>query len=132
MDYVRISDALRALVLEPDANEDLNQVLDRYYAPDYTHRTDGKTLNRTEFAEMAAGARGQVAAGTVTVLDELRDGATYAERHVFHVTLKNGATQDREVSIFGTFAPDGRFQHVNETGFDLALDPPADYPAAVR
>jgi hypothetical protein len=119
MDFVRISDALRALVLEPDADDDLNQVLDLYYAPDYTHRSDGKTLNRAEFTELAARVRGQVAEGTVTVLDELHDGATYAERHVFHITLKTGATQDREVSVFGTFAPDGRFRHVNETGFDL-------------
>jgi hypothetical protein len=120
MDYARISDALRALVLEPDASAELDQVLDRYYAPDYTHRTDGKTLDRDEFAEMVARVRSQVAEGTVTVLDELRDGSAYAERHVYHITLKNGATQDREVTIFGTFAADGRFQHLNETGFDIA------------
>jgi hypothetical protein len=123
MNYARVSDALRALLLEPDADAELGQVLDRYYAPDYTHRTDGKTVDRDEFAEMAAGARSQVAAGTVTVLDELRDGSTYAERHVYHITLKNGATQDREVAIFGTYAPDGRFRQLSETGFDL--DPAA-------
>jgi hypothetical protein len=123
MDYARISDALRDLVLEPDAGEDLNEVLDRYYAPDYTHRADGKTMNRVEFAEMAARARSQVADGTVTVLDELRDGAAYAERHVFHIALKDGATQDREVSVFGAFAPDGRFRHLSETGFDITEQP---------
>jgi hypothetical protein len=122
MNHVRISDALRALVFEPDAAE-LDQVLDRYYAPDYTHRTDGKTLDRDEFAEMAARVRSQVAEGSVTVLDELRDGSAYAERHVFHITLKNGAIQDREVAIFGTFAADGRFRHLSETGFDI--DPAA-------
>jgi hypothetical protein len=119
MNYVRISDALRALVLEPDPGEQLDQILDRYYAPDFTYRTDGKTLNRDQFAEMAARFRGQVEKGTVTVLDEFRDGSAYAERHVFHITLKNGATQDREVTIFGTFAPDGRFQHLSEAGFDI-------------
>jgi hypothetical protein len=119
MNHARISDALRALLFEPDSGAELNQVLDRYYAPDYTHRTDGKTLDRNQFAEMAARVRSQVAEGTVTVLDELRDGSTYAERHVYHITLENGATQDREVTIFGTFAPDGRFRHLSETGFDL-------------
>jgi hypothetical protein len=123
MNHARISDALRALLFEPDSGAELNQVLDRYYAPDYTHRADGKSLDRKQFAEMAARARSQVAEGSVTVLDELRDGSTYAERHVYHITLKNGATQDREVTIFGTFAPDGRFQHLSETGFDL--DPAA-------
>ena len=119
MNYARISDALRALLLEPDARADLDQVLDRYYAPDYTHRADGKTVGRDEFAEMAARARSQVAEGTVTVLDELREGRAYAERHVYHITLKNGDTWDREVSIFGTFAADGRFQHLSETAFDI-------------
>jgi hypothetical protein len=119
MKYVRISDALRDLVFEPDLGEELDQVLDRYYAPDYTHRANGKTLDRDGFAEMAAQVRGQVAEGTVTVLDELRDGSAYAERHVFHITLKNGATQDKEIAIFGTYAADGRFRHLNETGFGI-------------
>jgi hypothetical protein len=119
MNYVRISDALRALLFEPDSGAELDHVLDRYYAPDFTYRTDGKTLDRNEFAEMVARVRSQVAEGTVTVLDELRDGSAYAERHVFHITLKNGATQDREVAIFGTFAADGRFRHLSETGFDI-------------
>ncbi|MFD7408746.1 nuclear transport factor 2 family protein [Streptomyces sp. NPDC059866] len=119
MSHVRISDALRALVFEPDPAVELHEVLDRYYAPDYTHRSDGKTLNRDEFTRMVAGIRGQVTEGTVTVLDELTDGDTYAERHVFHITLKNGTTQSREIAIFGTFAEDGRFRHLSETGFDL-------------
>jgi len=119
VDYVRISDALSALLFDPDSDTELGQVLDRYYAPDYTHRADGKTLDRDEFAEMVSRARSQLAEGVVTVLDELRDGSAYAERHVFHITLKNGATQDREVAIFGTFAEDGRFRHVSETGFDI-------------
>jgi hypothetical protein len=119
MDFVRISDALRALVFEPDPGVELDQVLDRYYAPDFTYRADGKMLDRGEFAEMVARVRSQVAEGTVTVLDELRDGAAYAERHVFHITLKNGDSQDREVAIFGIFAPDGRFRHLSETGFDV-------------
>jgi hypothetical protein len=119
MNYARINDALMALLFEPDSGADLDQVLDRYYSPDYTHRTDGKTLDRDEFADMAARVRSQVAGGTVTVLDELRHGSVYAERHVYHIALKNGATQDREVAIFGTFAEDGRFRHLSETGFDL-------------
>jgi hypothetical protein len=119
MKYARISDALRALVFEPDSGTELDQVLDRYYAPDFTFRTDGKTLDRAEFAEMVVRVRSQVAEGSVTVLDEFRDGSMYAERHVFHITLKNGATQDREVAIFGTFAEDGRFRHLSETRFDI-------------
>ncbi|WP_151483129.1 nuclear transport factor 2 family protein [Streptomyces albicerus] len=119
MSHVRISEALRALVFEPDPALELHQVLDRYYAPDYTHRSDGKTMNRDEFTQMVAGIRGQVTGGTVTVLDELTDGHTYAERHVFRITLRNGTTQTREIAIFGTLAEDGRFRHLSETGFDV-------------
>jgi len=126
MKYASICDALNALLFERDSSAELDQVLDRYYAPDYTHRTDGKEVDRDEFAEMVARARSQVAQGTVTVLNELRDGSAYAERHVLHITLKNGATQDREVAIFGTFATDGCFQHLSETGFDI--DPAALSP----
>jgi hypothetical protein len=119
VNYARISDALRDLLFEPDSGADSGEVLDRYYAPDFTYRADGKTLDRDEFAELVARARSQVAEGAVTVLDELRDGSAYAERHVFHIALKNGATQDREVAIFGTFAPDGRFRHLSEIGIDV-------------
>jgi hypothetical protein len=119
MNYARVSDALTDLLSAPGSGPELDQVLDRYYAPDFSFRTDGETLDRDEFAAMAARVRSQVAAITVTVLDELRDGRAYAERHVFHLELASGATQDREIAIFGTFAPDGRFRHLSETGFDI-------------
>lgn len=125
MSHVRISDALRALIFEPDPALELHQVLDRYYAPDYTHRSDGKTLTRDEFVRMVAGIRSQVTGGTVTVLDELTDGDTYAERHAFHITLADGTTQTREIAIFGSFTEDGRFRHLSETGFDVADLPTA-------
>lgn len=53
------------------------------------------------------------------MLDELRDGSAYAERHAFRIRLKNGSTQARAATIFGTFAEDGRFRHLNETAFDI-------------
>lgn len=123
MNHARISEALRALVFEPDRDIDLHQVLDRYYAPDYTHRSDGTTLSRDEFAQMVARARGQVIGGAVTVLDELTDGSAYAERHVFSITMHDGSTQSREIAIFGAFAEDGRFRQLSETGFDVEPHP---------
>ena len=88
MNPVRISDALLAVAFDP--KRDLTEALDEFYAPDYTHRSDGKTLDRAEFAEMVTQVRGQIASGTVTVLDELRDGPRYAERHVYEITLTTG------------------------------------------
>jgi hypothetical protein len=120
MSHARISEALRALVFAPEPGVELDQVLDRFYAPDYTHRSDGQTIDRAEFAAMVARVRGQVAGGSVTVVDELRDGSAYAERHRFHLVLADGSTQDQEIAIFGTLAEDGRFRHLSETGFDIA------------
>ncbi|MFB7493450.1 nuclear transport factor 2 family protein [Streptomyces sp. NPDC056161] len=122
MNHARISEALRALVFEPDPDVPLHEVLDRYYAPDYTHRSDGRTMERAEFTQLVARIRTQVTAGTVTVLDELRDGSAYAERHVFRITLRDGSAQHREIAVFGTLAEDGRFRHLSETGFDTAPD----------
>ncbi|MEU8179262.1 hypothetical protein AB0B85_22615 [Micromonospora sp. NPDC049044] len=117
MNPVRISDALLAVAFDP--KRDLTEALDQFYAPDYTHRSDGKTLDRAEFAEMVTQARTQIVSGTVTVLDELREGSRYAERHVFEITMADGSTAKREIAIFGSYAEDGRFRHLSETGFDL-------------
>ncbi|MGC5307839.1 hypothetical protein [Micromonospora zamorensis] len=120
MPPVRISDALRAVVFEPTRN--LTEALDEFYAPDYTHRSDGETLDRAGFVEMVTRVRGQIVSGTVRVLDELREGLRYAERHVYEITLADGSTAQREIAIFGTYAEDGRFRHLSETGFDLPAD----------
>ncbi|TDC34374.1 nuclear transport factor 2 family protein [Micromonospora sp. 15K316] len=119
-DQVRLSDALNELALAP--TRALDDALDAYYAPDYTHRSDGKTLDRAEFTQLVAGMRDRVVSGTVTVLDEIRHGTTYAERHVYEITMTDGTTARREISVFGSFAEDGRFRHLSETGFDLAPD----------
>ncbi|WP_327035734.1 hypothetical protein [Micromonospora ureilytica] len=118
MTQVRISDALRAVVFEP--TRDLTEALDEFYAPDYTHRSDGETLDRAGFVEMVARVRGQVVGGSVRVIDELRDGLRYAEWHVYEITLADGSTAKREIAIFGSYAEDGRFRHLSETGFDLS------------
>ncbi|MEU2288357.1 nuclear transport factor 2 family protein [Streptomyces sp. NPDC013178] len=119
MSHARISEALNALVFKPTPGVELAEVLNQYYSPDYTHRADGRRLDFGAFTQMVAGIRDQVVAGEVTVLDELRDGSTYAERHAYRITLKNGVTQHKEVAVFATLAEDGRFQHLSETGFDL-------------
>ena len=115
--YARICDAVRDLALEPTLST--AEALDRYYTPDYTHRTDGKVLDRAAFAEFVAGLRGRIARGAITVLDEVRNGSTYAERHVYDVTMTDGSRLHREIYFFAEYAPDGRFKRVSETGFDL-------------
>ncbi|MFG2306314.1 nuclear transport factor 2 family protein [Actinacidiphila glaucinigra] len=118
----RVSEALRALVFEPEPGVALDEVLDRYYAPEYTHRNNGVVLTREQFAAMVAGLRSRITGGTLTVLDEVCDGTTYAERHTYRVTLADGSTLHREVAVFGTHAEDGRFRHLSDAGFDLPAD----------
>ncbi|MDX3352394.1 hypothetical protein PV703_03450 [Streptomyces sp. ME01-24h] len=72
MTQVRISDAIRESAFQP--SRALDHVLDTYYAPDYVHRSNGRTMDRAGFARMVAGIRGRVVEGSVTVLDEVYDG----------------------------------------------------------
>ncbi|MFG1863365.1 hypothetical protein [Microbispora bryophytorum] len=117
MTFARISDAIRDVAFEPRL--DLHEALDKYYAPDYIHRGDGRVLDRAGFADMVAGIRSRVVEGTVTVLDELYDGSRYAERHRYTMTLTDGTIINREIYFFATLAEDGRFRQVDEAGFDV-------------
>lgn len=118
MAHVTISDALRAVALDP--TEDLETALDRYYAPGYVHRAEGREMDRAAFRQMVIAIRGQIQGGTVTVLDEVVDGDHYAERHRYRITMNDGTTAQKEVVVFGRFASDGRFAELGETGVDIA------------
>jgi len=127
MTPVRISDALRAVALDP--TEELETALDRYYAPEYVHRTgDGKELDRAAFIGMVKATGAQIRGGTVTVLDEVVLGDRYAERHRYRITMNDGSTAQREVVVFGRFAPDGRFAELTEHGTDIVDRPARDAP----
>lgn len=123
MEHVSISEALRAVALDP--TEDLQTALDRYYSPEYIHRTDdGRELDRAAFVGMVKAIGSRIRGGTVTVLDEVVAGDRYAERHRYRITLNDGTTAQREIVVFGRFAADGRFAELAETGTDI-VDPPA-------
>ncbi|MEO3821104.1 carboxymuconolactone decarboxylase family protein [Plantactinospora sp. B24E8] len=126
MAHVRISDALRAVALDP--TEELDTALDRYYAPGYVHRAEGRELDRAAFRQMVVAIRGQIRGGTVTVLDEVVDGDRYAERHRYRITMNDGTTAQKEVVVFGRFAPDGRFAELAETGADIGENTTSEGP----
>lgn len=52
LNVTSVSPKPRALVLEPDPGVRPGEVLDRYCAPDYTHRSGDRTLNRDDFAQI--------------------------------------------------------------------------------
>jgi hypothetical protein len=72
----------------------------------------------------------EVGHGTVTVLDEFRDGLMYAERHALDVTRRDGTMERAEISIIGRYAPDGRFQYIHEAGFRSRPAKPAELEGA--
>ncbi|MCX4744292.1 nuclear transport factor 2 family protein [Kitasatospora sp. NBC_01287] len=115
-----IAGALTDLLFTPGL--DLDEAVDRHFAPDYRQRTDGRWDDRAAFLTHIAHLRSVVAGGSVTVLDELSDGDRYADRHVVEVTKTDGSTVRMEVYLFAEFAPDGRFRRIEETTLLLAGD----------
>lgn len=98
----------------------LDDALDRHFTPDYRQRTDGTWSDRAEFAAHIAHLRSIVRSADIDVVDEHRDGARYAERHVVDVAKVDGGRVVQEVYLFGQFAADGRFSRVEETTLMLA------------
>ncbi|MGW4847421.1 nuclear transport factor 2 family protein [Nocardia brasiliensis] len=113
MNRTDIRAALTDLLFTPDL--DLREAADRHFAPDYHQRTDGEWADRAGFVEHIAHLRTIVAAGSVEVHDELYDGPRYADRHTVELTKTDGSTVCTEVYVFGEFAPDGRFNRIEET-----------------
>ncbi|MEV6006013.1 nuclear transport factor 2 family protein [Streptomyces sp. NPDC051976] len=108
-----ITRAINDLLFDPVL--DLDEALDRHFTPDYRQRTDGVWSDRAGFAAHMTRLREVVRGGHIEVHDEFRDGLRYADRHSVTVTRDNGRTSRTEVYLFARFAPDGRFQTVEET-----------------
>ena len=116
--YTDMHSALTDLLFRPEV--DLAAAADRHFAPDYRQRTDGSWDDRDGFIEHIAHLRSIVASGTVRILDEIRDGARYADRHVVEILKRDGSRVEMEVYVFGEFAADGRFRRVEETTLMLS------------
>ncbi|MFF2081796.1 nuclear transport factor 2 family protein [Kitasatospora sp. NPDC058162] len=113
MRHTDITTALTDLLLTPGL--DLEEAVDRHFAPDYRQRTDGRWDDRGQFLAHIAHLRTVVADGSVEVHEELADGHRYADRHTMTVTKTDGSTVRMEVYLFAEFAPDGRFRRIEET-----------------
>lgn len=108
-----ITRAINDLLFTPGL--DLDEAIDRHFTPDYRQRTNGEWSDRTAFTQHMTRLRSVVLSGHIEVHDEVRDGLRYADRHSVTVTRDNGRTSVTEVYLFAQFAPDGRFQRVEET-----------------
>ncbi|OPC77497.1 hypothetical protein B4N89_44165 [Embleya scabrispora] len=115
-----IAAALTDLLFDRDLP--LAEAADRHFAPDYRQRTDGEWADRTEFLAHIAHLRTIVAAGSIEVHDELREGTRYADRHTVDITKHDGSTVRTEVYVFADLAPDGRFRRIEEVTLMLRGD----------
>ncbi|MEU6220364.1 nuclear transport factor 2 family protein [Streptomyces sp. NPDC047022] len=113
MTHTGIEAALSDLLFNRDLT--LDEAADRHFTPDYRQRTDGEWADRAEFLDHIAHLRTLVVGGKVEVHEELYDGSKYADRHICHITKKDGSTVSMEVYVFADLAPDGRFQRIQET-----------------
>lgn len=93
----------------------LEDVLDRHFSPDYRQRTNGHWDDREAFVQHARKLREVVALARIEVLDELRDGSRYADRHRVHVTKRDGTQVVQEVYLFAELDANGRFARIEET-----------------
>lgn len=94
---------------------DLSDVIDRHFSPHYRQRTNGVWDDRTAFTQHICKLREVVASVRIEVLDELRDGNRYADRHCVYVTKRDGSTVVQEVYLFGELDHEGRFLRIEET-----------------
>ncbi|MFJ3880096.1 nuclear transport factor 2 family protein [Streptomyces sp. NPDC090077] len=108
-----ITRAINDLLFTPGL--DLDEALDRHFAPGYRQRTNGEWSDRESFARHMTRLRSLVSGGHIEVHEELRDGLRYADRHTVTVTQRDGHTSRIEVYLFAELAPDGRFLRVEET-----------------
>jgi len=108
-----IRTALDELLNQP--HRPLEDVLDRHFSPDYRQRTNGQWDDREAFARHAGKLRKVVASARIEVLDELRDGTRYADRHRVHAIKRDGGRVVQEVYLFAELDTRGRFQRIEET-----------------
>lgn len=95
----------------------VDEAMDRHFAPTFRQRTNGRWDGRDAVAARIAQMREAVAQATVTVLDEVRDGPRYAERHVIDLRKRDGERVSLEVYVFAELDADGRFAWIEEANF---------------
>lgn len=102
----------------------VEEALDRHFAPGFRQRTNGDWEDRPAVLARIAELREIAEHVTVTVLDELADGARYAERHVVDLVRRDGARVAQEVYVFAERDADGRFVRIEEASLPLETDGP--------
>lgn len=96
-------------------NLPLDEVVDRYFSPDYRQRTNGHWDDREAFVRHIRKLREVILSARIEVLDELYNGKHYADRHRVHVVKRDGMEVTQEVYLFAELDACGRFVRIEET-----------------
>ena len=101
-------------------DESVPDVMDKHLSSDYRQRTDGTWDDRDGVGRHFEHLRTLVQHAEISVLDEITDGRTYADRHIVHITKRDGSRVTQEVYLFGDLDREGRFTRVEETTLMLS------------
>lgn len=88
--------------------------MDLHFAPSFRQRVDGRWADRAEFVAGVVSMRATVEHAAITVLDELADGALYADRHLVDLLGRDGERMRQEVYVFAERDAEGRFLRIEE------------------
>jgi hypothetical protein len=115
-----LTGALTDLLENPDLP--IDQAADRHISPEFRQRTNGQWDDRAGFLTRIAQLRSNTQHITITVLDEIRDGTHYAERHIIDLLFNDGRRVSHEVFLFAALDGDGRFQRIEEVTLTVDAD----------
>lgn len=87
----------------------LDEIADRYFAPDYRQRTNGSWSRRAEVVDHLARVREVAERADIVVEEELSQGRLYADRHVVRVHKRGGASRSRRFTSSLIAPPTGGF-----------------------
>lgn len=90
------------------------EAMDRHFATTFRQRIGGRWLDRAEFSAGISELRVVTRTVAITVLDEMVDGARYAERHRIELTKDDGALIAMEVYVFAERDHNGHFVRIEE------------------
>lgn len=103
-----------------DLRRPVHAAMDAHFAPAFRQRVNGHWLDRAAFIDGIVQLRAVLGHASVTVLDELYEGARYAERHRIDLAMRDGAVVSREVYVFAERDQQGRFVWIDEASIAAA------------
>ena len=104
----------------------IDEAADRHYSPDFRQRINGTWTDRADVLNTLRALRASTSQVRVSVLDELVDGQSYAERHLIELRTTNGKRIAQEVYVFARLDDDGRLRWIEELTRPLPDDSAGD------